>query len=599
MRVGMTRNGLTVRVIAGTTNTILGIDLEETLCRGCLGFSIRRTAFGPVEDPFPPEKIETRWLPNLLQFPSDKSKSPVTTETAPLQKFRWGDYTCDPGHTYRYQVVPRYGAPGRLTPTKLDGSGVTVEVTTEDNRFAPSGAPRNPRTAVFFNRGAAASNAFERHFPRIRTEAQLLADTPQAAEAKKWLSRGLEEALLSFLAQAKDDSFALHAAIYEFQKPTLLAGLAAAHARKAEVHVVYHHRQKGAKDTTASKNDGAIKAAKLSKSLVTPRHENPQSAIMHNKFVVLLRDRRGKQTPIAVWTGSTNWTDGAIYGQLNVGHAVYDPDIAEVYERYFQLLKEDPSAEDTKHALSSLTPVSLIVPAAHGVTPVLSPQPTDTMLHLYSSICATAKCVMVCAPFALSPIVLAAFTSKSQDNVLRFFLLDKESSLGKGQEVQVIEHDPHNAIGAAATLPSPLHNFQGKVLEGKESFRHAGVHIHSKIILADPLGSDPILVTGSANFSNNSTEVNDSNSLVFRGDTSVADIYATEFMRMFEHYHFRASEAAALKRASAKRARGGRNGRKQKDPSVLALEEDDSWSAKYFVHGSDEEADRRMFAGTH
>ena len=51
-------------------------------------------------------------------------------------------------------------------------------------------------------------------------------------------------------------------------------------------------------------------------------------------------------------------------------------------------------------------------------------------------------------------------------------------------------------------------------------------------------------------------------------------------MRMFEHYHFRASEAAAP------------------DTKPLALAEDDSWSDDYYVKGSKEEKDRRMFAGT-
>ena len=49
-------------------------------------------------------------------------------------------------------------------------------------------------------------------------------------------------------------------------------------------------------------------------------------------------------------------------------------------------------------------------------------------------------------------------------------------------------------------LKSALHDFQGRLLEDEESFHHAGVHIHSKIIAVDPFGSDPILVTGSANY---------------------------------------------------------------------------------------------------
>ena len=38
-------------------------------------------------------------------------------------------------------------------------------------------------------------------------------DPAQSPEARKWLSRGLEEAILAFLAQAKDGSFGLHAAV--------------------------------------------------------------------------------------------------------------------------------------------------------------------------------------------------------------------------------------------------------------------------------------------------------------------------------------------------------------------------------------------------
>jgi phosphatidylserine/phosphatidylglycerophosphate/cardiolipin synthase-like enzyme len=574
MRASLTKNGLTVRVIAGTTNVIIGMDLEAKKRAGCLGFSIRRVDFDPGG-----QKIAERWLPNMLKFPSDANAGKIDTSTAPLQKFRWGDYTCDPGHKYRYQVIPRYGKPGQLLPELLnDSEGVTVEVTTEDNA--------KKDTAVFFNRGAAASKAFDDKFPGLK---DVGGDTDQAAAARKWLSRGLEEAIVNFIDQAKNQDFALHCAIYEFQKPELLEALKRAkEQRKVDVQVVYHHRTKGDEDRTAQKNDQAIAKALLPKDILIPRKAAPQSAIMHNKFLTLLEKQNGKFHPVAVWTGSTNWTEGAIYGQLNVGHAIYEPEVAEIYEAYFQLLKADTGTLAMKQGVDSLTPVSLLTKPKHGVTPIFSPQSTDAMLHLYSNICRNAKCVLISAPFALSPILLAAFTTTPTQGSMRYFLLDKEGSLGKGQEVQVIEADPNNSIGVATTLPSALHDFQGKLLEGKkESFHHAGIHIHSKIIAVDPFGADPIIVTGSANFSNNSTEVNDSNSIVIRGETAVADIYTTEFMRMFEHYHFRASQAAAEKKKPA-----------GKDGTVISLKENDSWSDSYYAPGSTRENDRRLFAGT-
>ena len=577
MRASTTKDGLTLRVIAGVNSVILGMDLAENKRKGFLGFSIRRTDLGPKDKPFTPAKRTSRWLPNFLRFPSDKSDEKITSDRAPLQKFRWGDYTTRPGNRYSYQVVPRYGKPNKLTPELDDGAGVTVEVTTEDNA--------SKETAVFFNRAAAASNAFEEKFPEVKTETQLLGDSEMAQQARAWLSRGLEEALLDFLAQATDKSFALHAAIYEFQKPNLLAGLKQALDRKAEVQVAYHHRQKDAKDKTAGENDEAAEKAGLAK-VCKQRGANPQSAIMHDKFVVLLKKKGKNLLPQAVWTGSTNWTDGGIYGQLNVGHAVYDPEVAAAYEALFQLLHDNAEAAPLKTELAKLTPVTLPLPNEHRTWPIFSPQSKLDMIDLYASIASNAKCLMVCAPFELHEKLKKALVKRPK-GTLHYLLLDKEKSLGKPEEVQVAEGDPSNTIAVATTLPSPLHDFQGKLLEGKESFLHAGIHIHSKIILADPFGSDPILATGSANYSKNSTVNNDSNTLVIRGNTAVTDIYATEFMRMFEHYHYRASRAAAEKKAT-----------KKSKSEPLSLNEKDVWTDKYYEPGSLAELDRRTFAGT-
>lgn len=573
MKASATKDGLTLRVIAGTHDAILGIDLADDKRKGCLGFSIHRTALGPVAAPL--STPVSGWLPNMLRFPSDTETGNITTETAPLQKFRWGDYTLAPALRYRFRVVPRYGTPAALTPDpdKDTDAGIELEITTEDKS--------SPDTCVHFNRAAAASHAFDVKFGDLVKEADILADTEKGAEARAWLSNGLEEAILAFLAQATGPSFALHAAVYEFQKPDLLQGLRDAQVRGAEVKVAYHHRQASAKDKTAAKNDAAATNAGFAPGTCVQRGKNPQNAIMHNKFVVLLeKGSDGALVPKAVWTGSTNWTDGGVYGQLNVGHAIYDAGVALVYNKYFELLYADSDAKTMKSTLSTLSPVPADIPAENTITPILSPQSADDMLHLYAAICDRAKCLMVSAPFALSDIIRQKLTGKPGDE-LRYLLLDKDASLGDAATVQVIENDPDNSIAAATTISSPLHDFQGRLLEGKEGFHHAGIHIHSKIILADPFSDDPIIVTGSANFSSNSTETNDSNTVVLRGFTRVADIYATEFMRMFEHYHFRASEAKA------------------KDKSKpMGLVENDTWSDEYYVEGSHEERDRKTFAGT-
>jgi hypothetical protein len=579
MRARASKDGLTLRVITGSNNVLLAMDLADAKRKDCLGFSIERLDV---------ETGERRWLPNLLRFPSDGDRSVKswTTARAPLQKFRWGDYTVDPGRRYRYRVVARYEALSDIIRQGIDlerrkafdmPGGVSVEVRTENNHGSDG--------AVFFNRGAAASSAYVQRYGSN--------DFKDIPDAKWWLSRGLEEAAVVYMAQALDSNFALHAAVYEFQKPELLEALSLAKLRGVDVSVVYHGRQKMSggeaddDDNTTGKNQDAITAAKI--DFAKPRKADPQGAIMHNKFVVLLKKGAdGKLEPVAVWTGSTNWTEGAIYGQLNVGHAVYDPQIAGKYEAYFQLLHDDLPQQEMRKKVMELTPVPANRDAIpHGVTPIVSPQSSSAMIDLYASVCSSAKVLLISAPFSLHETIRATFPTVPP-NVIRFLLLDKERSAGKPDEVSLIKSSAGNQLAVATALKSPLFDFQGNVLQARESFHHKGIHIHSKIICADPFGPDPVLVTGSANFSDNSTRINDSNSLIIRGDTAVADIYTTEFMRMFEHYWFRAHMEEKAKTEAAGAAPEDR---------VLGLKEDNSWTDKYYEAGSREMLDRCAFLG--
>src|SRR6266568_1315434 len=145
MRARASKDGVTLRVIAGSNNVLLAMDLNDAKRAGCLGFTIERTDI---------ETGDKRWLPNLLRFPSDPDNTNVTTARAPLQKFRWGDYTVEPGKRYAYRVIARTGPVDKIIADGRDAEqrnlfdsfdgGVTVEIKTENNRL-PSDA------AVFFN----------------------------------------------------------------------------------------------------------------------------------------------------------------------------------------------------------------------------------------------------------------------------------------------------------------------------------------------------------------------------------------------------------------------------------------------------------------
>ena len=101
-------------------------------------------------------------------------------------------------------------------------------------------------------------------------------------------------------------------------------------------------------------------------------------------------------------------------------------------------------------------------------------------------------------------------------------------------------------------------------------------------MLIDPLSDDPLVVSGSANFSENSTTKNDENMLVIRGNTRVADIFLGEFMRLFNHF----------------KSRNVRNRMTDEEFEASAtLTSDDSWTDGYYTPGSSEWNERLLFAG--
>ena len=83
--------------------------------------------------------------------------------------------------------------------------------------------------------------------------------------------------------------------------------------------------------------------------------------------------------------------------------------------------------------------------------------------------------------------------------------------------------------------------FDGWVKERLTGLNSNVRYVHNKFMLVDPLGGKPIVIAGSANFSAPSTDQNDENMLIVKGNTRVAEIYLGEFMRLYSHHAFRES----------------------------------------------------------
>ena len=120
---------------------------------------------------------------------------------------------------------------------------------------------------------------------------------------------------------------------------------------------------------------------------------------------------------------------------------------------------------------------------------------------------------------------------------LRFALLEQKTlSMKAGLEkkaeedrIQQLRNKPENVFAIGDFIRT--NEVDGWLKERLSGLNAHVRYVHNKFMLVDPLGNDPIVICGSANFSEASTIRNDENMLVIRGNTRVADIYLGEFMR--------------------------------------------------------------------
>lgn len=442
---------------------------------------------------------------------------------------------------------------------------------------------------MFFNRGVASSQAYARRFGNLKPDDQ---PTPaKRQEAYDWLSRELDDAILKFISAAQNEDTLL-CCFYEFHYRPVVQALKDAIDKSVNVQII----------VDAKKNEYTDKDGVFHKSF--PREDNIDmiglvglpgnsviyreariSAIAHNKFMVLLKGPA--QTPAEVWTGSTNISLGGIFGQTNVGHWVRDQNLAKQFAAYWNLLKDDPGGKDTDTQAVSrqknrdfrkAVEAVFYVPTdwntvPHGITPAFSPRNDMDVLTMYAT--------MVDVAADLSCITLAfginkEFKEQLKDNTpfshLAFFLLEKKDVPNPKNPDAFIEINSKQNVYKAwgSYLKDTLYQWAKETNNRALEFNTHVAYIHSKFLLKDPLSLDPIVVTGSANFSDDSQKEGDENMIIIRGDKRVADIYFTEFNRLFNHYYFRSvMEKLGVSQPPA-----------SKDDSLFLVPKD-TWLAKY------------------
>lgn len=561
MRKMVKRGEISVHAISGSHTVILAMDATDKGAQGLLGFSLHRTDH---------TENEAGWLKGFKTFqetmPHPSPGQLVSTYDHPIQAFMWGDYTAKHDHTYTYKVVPVYGTPSELN----HGKPVEVTISTVNEDMGVH--------AVYFNRGVAGSQAYACKYGEV---------PPKSQAALDWLSRGLEKAMLDFIGKAKGKKYALRAAVYEFNyRPALKAFLKASRSG-ADVKIVYDSRgYKVNKDTgevtykdkkPVKSSDEAIDEVGIRKLMI--RRTKSPSYISHNKFIVLLENGEPKE----VWTGSTNFTMGGIFGQSNVGHVIRDKDIANSYCEYWKVLSTDPTNDKIREWTVNNSPVPETLPPPNSLTPVFSPRSSLEALEWYADRMDKAEnTVCFTAAFGVNEKLVKVFEKDKE--YPRYLILDNPGGQKSVKDrTRRIQEDNENLVAIGGELEHGLLD-RWREEELANINRHVK-YIHTKYMIIDPLCDDPVLIGGSANFSEASTEKNDENMVIVRGNKRVIDMYLGEFMRLFNHYYFRTIVKRQKKNPGTKAFRSA------------FLEPDDSWKEPYYKKNSVKYKERHLWIG--
>ena len=509
MRKKEQKGNLITQAIAGTHVVLLGMDLPEQKCPGLLGFALRR------EDHTEGEKY---WLSGYKTFASVEPSPPpgilYSTRQHPIQGFTWSDFSAKPKHDYTYEVFALRGAPA----SPEEAEKVAVEIRTESEY----GRTHH----VHFNRGAAASQEYTRRFGDKRPE-------HVGPAAFTWLSRGAAESIADFIARATGPDWGLRVGAYEFTDEDVLKALGAARARGVDVQVLYHARD----DEQKISNEEAIQNFGL-ENICHPRNAQGLT-LSHNKIIVLSKAGAAQ----AVLTGSTNFSVGGIYGHSNVVHICERNDVAAKYLWLWNELKKNTPKSADAGVLVGKTPLPED-PLAKQITPIFSPRDSLEALDWYAQQAKGANdALFMTFAFGMNPGFQEAY--RNGNARLRYALMETMSGPTRTRQQRLA-----NEAAIIALRRMRENKFAIGSRLGKGAFNHwlveqlsgLNVHVrylHTKYMLVDPLGANPLVVSGSANFSDASTTDNDENMLIIRGNSRVADIYLGEFMRLYRHFAFR------------------------------------------------------------
>ena len=413
--------------------------------------------------------------------------------------------------------------------------------------------------------------------------------------------------ILALLDDAKKNGGEIYAALYELNDPELIAALK---ALGKKCHLILAN---GAFKPPANDENKAVRAELRS---VVDLHDRIVSGnhFAHNKFVVFC-DAKG--APQRVLSGSTNWTMTGLCTQANNGIIVNDPDLAADFLAEWNLVKDAGNAYPASLAQANSTTKTLTIDGAQ-ITQWFAPTSAGEDLDYARKLINGAKDGILFLFF--NPGAFVAEDQPEKWTLLQNILFRHHQgtpSFNAGlyvrgvvnQEIENLttERRPairprrttHAALDPSSGTPVTLFNggeqppqhlgYESMVPKNIKDVFHnwateilgAGVHIHSKVVVIDPFGDHPVVMTGSHNLGHKASTANDDNLMIVEGNAPLAAAYAANIIAIYQAYRWNAYVEAH-----------------RQDPKVWhGLVDNDSWQTGHLT-GTDL-AEIQFWLGSH
>lgn len=523
----------------------LDTNAKDSPLENCLGFMIQRQRMkeGGWE--------ATETLRNRVGFsetpidPKDPKELSRPSIIWPFQRYDWTDHGANNGQTVRYKIsavgLPLNGRMGESELTVLLESQWSAEITLS------SQASRD--IFVYFNRGTIMSQ----YVARIAREknwsgVDIKKNIKQLKEPLRiFLSGELRIAMLEMLDSVIANPFLnLYAALYELSDTELIDKLCKIGKR---AHVVLSDGSNSKKDADGKtvSIDGNREPREALKKAKVNVHDRilGKLGLGHNKIMISVDTRN--ETALSAWTGSTNWSSSGLCTQLNNGILFRKNEVAELFYTYWKVLR------DAKDKFGpELMAHNGNRPKTFGNIDVWftrTEKPADKKslpidIETIRGLISSAKESVLYTVFQPGLEPLRTIVTKDMDKNMYVRGVVSTVIESNRENFKLISDGEEKDYRTDLVQPEGVQQDFGwwlKETTRKQFIPGVGFAItHTKMIVIDAFGKDPIVITGSHNFSNSASQSNDENFVIIRGDRAVAEHYAVASMAIYSHYRWRA-----------------------------------------------------------